>query len=88
MSSKEMVDRAHRIRASQEALIADTPSEELIGECLDRLIPILTHKQPVSYMSIPVDHARDDDCFILDRLREVQCRVKLVQPELAPEKTK
>lgn len=52
-------------------------ADELIDECLERLVPILTHKRPVRRMRIPVDYEHDDDVFILTRLREVKARLRM-----------
>ena len=67
-------DRAYRIKAEQEALIASGDSVVLLQECIERLSQILTNER-LSAMSIPVDYERDDDVFILERLREVQRRL-------------
>lgn len=52
-------------------------ADVLVEQCIDRLLPILTHKRPVSYMSIPPNFDRDDDVYVLDRLQEVLKRLRL-----------
>jgi hypothetical protein len=71
------MDRAHRIKAEQKALIGAATSEELLDQCVGRLTPILTHETPPSTLSVPADHERDDDLFILDRLLEVRRRLTI-----------
>lgn len=74
---------AHRIKGEQERHIASKNADDLIDECLERLVPILTHRRPVRYMSIPVNYERDDDVYILTRLREVQKRLRMEPNTLA-----
>ena len=50
-------------------------SETLLTECIERLLPILTHQQEVSTMRVPVDFEHDDDAFVLERLRLVKRRL-------------
>lgn len=66
---------AHAIKAQQEKLIAETSSEELIDQCIGRLLPILAQDQRRPRMSVPVDFERDDDVFVIERLREIKRRV-------------
>ncbi len=49
-------------------------TDELLNECIDRLNPILTHKRKPSSMSVPVDFERDDDVYVIERLREIKRR--------------
>ena len=51
------------------------PTPELVQQCIDRVSPILTHKRQASTMRVPVDFERDDDAFVLERLREIKRRV-------------
>lgn len=66
---------AHAIKAQQEKLIAETSSEELLDQCIGRLLPILAMEQRKPRMSIPADHERDDDLFVIERLREIKRRL-------------
>lgn len=77
MRDRAMLARAHAIRDEQEAHIKNTMADVLIDECIERLLPILTHERPASTMSVPVDHQRDDDVFVIERLREVRRRLRL-----------
>lgn len=70
------VRRHHRIKAEQDAYIKSATTETLISEVWGRVMPVLTHERAPSTMSIPVDHARDDDVFVADRLLELQRRAK------------
>lgn len=66
---------AHAIKDQQEKLIAETSSEELLDQCIGRLLPILAGEQRRPRMSVPVDFERDDDVFVIERLREIKRRV-------------
>lgn len=47
---------------------------ELLSQCIERLTPILTHEKKPSTMRVPIDFERDDDAYVLERLREVRRR--------------
>ena len=60
----------------QEWCLRGLSSEVLLKEIRSHLVPILTHKEEVSTMSVPGDFERDDDLYILGRISELKRRVQ------------
>ncbi len=81
MSSRETVDRANRIKAEQEALVAALSDDDLHDQLWRKVMDVFTHKAEPSYMSIPVNYERDDDCYVSLRLQELKKRLRTCSAE-------
>lgn len=81
MSSKESVNRAHRIKAEQEQLVAALSDDDLFKQLWRKVLDVFTHKAKPSTLSIPVDHERDDDCYVALRLNQLRDRLRAASNE-------
>lgn len=81
MSSKESMNRAHRIKAEQEQLVAALSDDDLFKQLWRKVLDVFTHKAKPSTMSIPVDHERDDDCYVALRLNQLRDRLRAASTE-------